>query len=232
MADSYTRIKKGMVIIMLESELVERITSYLEKNRIRYTKEVRMGIGVPDISINIGAAKSMALISDYYLLLIVEYLSNKRKATICELAEHFSFDKLKTQNYINQLLVERIVIQKKNIVHINRKIFGLNLGKTISIEAKIKDWKSGILQAERYLMFSDFSYLALPKERIRNVNIKQLQDIGIGLLAVNANGLEEIVKPVQSSECDYKQKYMITSAIIKNNKKIIKRKSDGIFSNL
>ena len=130
---------------MLESELVERITSYLAKYRIRYTREVRMGIGVPDISINIGASKSMALISDYYLLLLIEYLNDKHKATICEIAEYFSFDKTKIQSYINDLASERIIIQKKNVVSINRKIFGLNLGKTISIEAKIKDWKSGIL---------------------------------------------------------------------------------------
>lgn len=218
--------------MMLESELVERITSYLAKYRIRYTREVRMGIGVPDISINIGASKSMALISDYYLLLLIEYLNDKHKATICEIAEYFSFDKTKIQSYINDLASERIIIQKKNVVRINRKIFGLNLGKTISIEAKIKDWKSGILQAERYLMFSDFSYFALPEENIHNVNIGELQKNGIGLLSVGETGIEEIVKPIQSSECDYKQKYMITSAILKNNRQVIKRKSDGLFSNL
>ena len=62
MANCYARIKERMVIIMLEIELVEKITNYLDKYRIRYSKEVRMGIGVPDISINIGANKSIALI--------------------------------------------------------------------------------------------------------------------------------------------------------------------------
>lgn len=217
---------------MLESELVERITSYLKKYRIRYTKEVHMGIGVPDISINIGAPKSMALISDYYLLLIIEYLSNKKRSTICELSEYFSFDRLKTQNYVNQLLEERIVTQRKNVVYINRKIFGLNLGKAISIEAKIRDWKSGILQAERYLMFSDFSYLALPEDKIRNVDHKQLIVKGIGLLAIGEKNIKEIVRPTQSSECEYKQKYILTSAIIKNNIQVTQRKSDGVFSEL
>lgn len=217
---------------MLESELVDNITDYLNKYGIRYTKEIHMGIGVPDISINIGASKSMPILSDYYLLLITEYISKKRKATICELADHFSFDKAKMQNYINQLMNECIVKQVGNIVYINRKVFGRNLGKTISIEAKIKDWKSGILQAERYLMFSDFSFLALPEEKVRNVDVELLKINGIGLLSISKFGLEEIIKPTQSLECEYKQKYMITSAIIKNSKLIVKRKDDGIFSKL
>lgn len=217
---------------MLESELVDKITNYLDKYKIRYTKESRMGIGVPDISINIGANKSMVLISDYYLLSLIEYINDKNRATICELAEYFSFDKPRIQSYLNQLVKEKIIIQNNNVVYKNRKILGLNLGKTISIEAKIKDWKSGILQAERYLMFSDFSYLALPEEKIRNVNLTELNESGIGLISVKGNGLEEVVKPRQSLECEYKQKYMITSSIIRQNQNTLKRKADGIFSNL
>lgn len=216
---------------MREIELVKIITDYLDKYRIRYSKEIRMGIGVPDISINIGASQSIPLISDYYLLSLAEYISTKNSTTICELAEYFSFDKSKTQSYLNQLLQQGIIVQTNNVVRKNRKIFGLNLGKTISIEAKIKDWKSGILQAERYLMFSDYSYLALPEEKIRNVNMDELTQGGIGLIAVKENGLAEIAKPIQSHECEYKQKYMITSSILKSNK-VKKRKADGIFSDL
>lgn len=217
---------------MRELELVEQITTYLDKHKIRYSKEVRMGIGVPDISINIGAPKSIPLMSDYYLLLIVEYISKKKKATIGELTDWLSFDKAKLQNYINQLIADHIVMQKEDVVYIKRKVFELNLGKTISIEAKIKDWKGGVLQAERYLMFSDYSYLALPEEKIRNVDEKILQANGIGLLSVNESGMTEIIRPIQSLECEYKQKYMVTSAIIKNSKDVIKRKADSIFSKL
>lgn len=231
MANSYTRIEEGITVIMRETELVEIITDYLERHRIRYSKEIRMGIGVPDISINIGASQSIPLISDYYLLSLAEYISEKGRTTLCELSEHFSFDKSKTQSYLNQLLQQNIIIQTNNVISKNRKIFGLNLGKTISIEAKIKDWKSGILQAERYLMFSDYSYLALPEEKTRNVNIEELAQGGIGLIAVKKNGLDEIVKPILSPECEYKQKYMITSSIIKSNN-VKKRKADGIFSDL
>ena len=217
---------------MLEAELVDNITQYLRKYQIRNTKEIHMGIGVPDISINIGAPKSMTLLSDYYLLLFVEYLSKNSGVTLCNLSECLSIDKSKAQSYLNQLVAKKIVVQKKDLIYINRKIFGLNLGKTISIEAKIKDWKSGILQAQRYLMFSDYSYLALPNDKIRNVDLEQLNRVGIGLLSVNSIKVEEVVTPQQSQECDYKLKYIVTSSIIKDNMQVVKRKSDGIFSKL
>lgn len=232
MAHGYSRIKKGMVIRMLESELVGQIEKYLNKYQIRYAKEVRMGIGVPDVSINIGALKSMAVISDYYLLSIVEYLNNNKRTTVNEISEHFGYDKIKLANYLNQLQNEKVILQNGNRLCVRRKIFGLNLGKTISIEAKLKDWKSGILQAERYLMFSDYSYLALPKDKIKNVDLEYLNKSGIGLLSVDASNIEEIIKPIMSSECEYKQKYIVTSSIIKNSSTIYKRKIDGIFSNL
>lgn len=221
-----------MAINMLEAELVDNITQYLRKYQIRNTKEIHMGIGVPDISINIGAPKSMTLLSDYYLLLFVEYLSKNSGVTLCNLSECLSIDKSKAQSYLNQLVAKKIVVQKKDLIYINRKIFGLNLGKTISIEAKIKDWKSGILQAQRYLMFSDYSYLALPNDKIRNVDLEQLNRVGIGLLSVNSIKVEEVVTPQQSQECDYKLKYIVTSSIIKDNMQVVKRKSDGIFSKL
>ncbi|MEG2764708.1 MAG: hypothetical protein RR910_03025 [Acidaminococcaceae bacterium] len=217
---------------MLESELVGQIEKYLNKYQIRYAKEVRMGIGVPDVSINIGASKSMAVISDYYLLSIVEYLNNNKRTTVNEISDHFGYDKVKFTNYLNKLQNDKVVLQNDNRICIRRKIFGLNLGKTISIEAKLKDWKSGILQAERYLMFSDYSYLALPKDRIKNVDLEYINQSGIGLLSVDASSIEEIIKPRLSTECEYKQKYIITSAIIVNDVTMYKRRIDGIFSNL
>lgn len=232
MAHGNTRIKEGMVIRMLESELVKQIEKYLNKHQIRYAKEIRMGIGVPDVSINIGAYKSMALITDYYLLLILEYLNNNKHVTINEIAEYFSFDKIKAINYIDKLQNERIITQSGNRICVRRKIFGLNLGRTISIEAKLKDWKSGILQAERYLMFSDYSYLALPKDKIKNVNLNYLNKTGIGLLSVDSTNIEEVIKPILSTECEYKQKYIVTSSIVKSSFYTLKRRSDGIFSNL
>lgn len=217
---------------MLESELVNDITTYLDKYKIRYSKEIHMGIGIPDVSINIGASKNLHKITDYYLLSFIEYISNNKCVSVNDLVNHFSYDKTKIQNYLKQLDSYGIAHEKNNHIMLNKKIFGLNLGKIISIEAKIKDWKSGILQAQRYLMFSDYSYLALPKDRINIANTDELVESGIGLLAVSALSIEEVVPPAPSTECEYKQKYIITSTIIQKNPHFSNRRRDGIFSNL
>ena len=217
MARCYRRTKERMVIKMREIDLVNQIETYLKRYHIRFAKEIRMGIGVPDIALNLGASKSIATLTDYYLLLIIEFIDNKKKVDIREIIEHFSFDKNRLFTYLNTLENKNIITIKGNSVFLKRKIMGLNLGATVSIEAKLKDWKSGILQAERYLMFSDYSYLALPKEKVKNVDMEYLVKTGIGLLAVSSNNIEEVVKPKRSLECDYKQKYLLTSAILNLN---------------
>lgn len=217
---------------MLESQLVNDITSYLNKYKIRYSKEIHMGIGIPDVSINIGASKSLPKITDYYLLSLIEYIGEKKRVALDDLVIHFSYDKTKVQNYLKQLNDLGIAQEKNDQIVLTRKIFGLNLGKTISIEAKIKDWKSGILQAQRYLMFSDYSYLALPRDRINAVNTDELIKTGIGLLAVSTTSMEEVISPLHSTECEYKQKYIITSTIIHKSSDFSNRRRDSIFSNL
>ena len=217
---------------MRESELVDNIVRYLNKYNIRNVQEVRMGIGVPDIVINIRASKAIEQISDYYLLLIIEYISQNKKVTISNIADYFSFDTHKCQSYLYKLTEKNIIYLSDSKLKINKKIFGINLGKTISIEAKIKDWRGGLLQAQRYLMFSDYSYLALPKDKIRNVDLNLLKTHNIGLLSITLNSIEEILPPAKSLECDYKLKYLATSAILEKNKSPNKRRPDSIFSQL
>ena len=217
---------------MLETELVANIISFLNKYQIRNTREIRMGIGIPDIVINIGASKSMSQIFDYYILLLIEYINQRGKVTLNEVIEYLSFDRDKCQKYINILVEDKFIFEKNKMLYSNRNIMGYNLGKIISIEAKIGNWKKGVLQAQRYLMFSDYSYLALPEKNIHNVDKDILVKIGIGLLSVNERGIEEVVAPNMSHKCDFKQKYIATSAILKNAQDINKRKNDGIFSKL
>lgn len=217
---------------MLELELVQQIEKYFNRYQIRCAKEVHMGIGVPDLSINIGASKSIPLLYDYYILILIEFLINHNSISINVLMQLFPFDKQKILSYLNQLKKDKIIYQRGNKIYIQRKVFGLNLGKTISIEAKIKDWRNGILQAERYLMFSDYSYLALPKEKIKNVDLDYIKQKGIGLMSVDISGINEVIQPVRSVECEYKQKYILTSYIIKNSLNLNKRRSDDIFSKL
>ncbi len=126
-----------------------------------------------------------------------------------------------------------LVAIKNEIVRIIKNIKTARLGTTIAVEAKISDWRNGIVQAQRYLLFSDYSYLLLPKASINIVDFKLLENDGIGLLADMDGVIEEIVAPPKSCECDYYLKYMHTSVLFdrykKTHDKYIGRK-DNVFS--
>lgn len=53
-----------------------------------------------------------------------------------------------------------------------------------------------------------------------------------GYVIKEFKGKDKIIKPITSSVCEYKQKYMVTSSIIKGYPNTLKRRKDDIFSKL
>jgi hypothetical protein len=105
---------------------------------------------------------------------------------------------------------------KNEFVIIIRDIFSTRLGTTISIEAKLKDWKMACLQAQRYLCFSDYSYIAMPNNYIRNIEFRVLEESGIGILAVYDDKIVEVLSAQKSTSCNFILKYIVISKIIEN----------------
>lgn len=218
---------------MLESELVEKLIKYLDRYKLRYAKEIRMGVGLPDVSINIGASKNMDKITDYYQLILCEYLTANKSVCFKKILDDISMDKTKIMGLLNDLESKKIVKIKNEKVYLDKKIYGRKIGVTISIEAKIKDWKSGLIQAERYLTFSDYSYLLMPEEKVKNVDVLELERLGLGLLSVSQDGeIKEVYVPRKSEFSEYKQKYLLTSNILNNTICEDKRRRDLIFHKL
>lgn len=67
--------------------------------------------------------------------------------------------------------------QKKQILFKNEPI-----QKIIAIEAKLTDYRSGIVQARRYQYFADQSYLAILKTASKHIDTDSLLNSGIGLI--------------------------------------------------
>lgn len=102
---------------------------------------------------------------------------------------------------------------KNQFVKAIKNIFSTKLGTTISIEAKLKDWKGACLQAQRYLCFSDYAYVAMPDTYIKNADMNIFLQTGIGLLSVVGKKINEIIPAKKSDSCEFIQKYLITSKI-------------------
>jgi len=107
------------------------------------------------------------------------------------------------------------------VIIINKRIDKESLGINISIEAKVKDWRMGLLQAQRYLSFSDYSYVALPENSIKNVDEKRFTNSGIGLLSISEDDIHEVIPAAKSRECDYLFKYISISSMLEKCEDII-----------
>ncbi len=211
--------------------MVRNMNSYFEQYGIRYINELRMGIGIPDITLNMGANTRICKFDDFVKMEIISYINEKKETTFSELSDKFYIEDNKIRKIILEFEELAIVKVVKSIIKIIKNILETKLGVTISIEAKLRDWKGGLLQAERYLCFSDYSYLALPADKIRNVDINQFIDKGIGLLSVEGNMITEILSPIKSTTCKYKIKYLATSEVLKKYGNITgkRRRKDKVF---
>lgn len=218
---------------MLEAEVVNSMNGYLCSHGICYANEIRMGIGIPDISFNLGGNRRIKCVDDYYLFSVWDYVYAKKKTTLKEIGNQFLFSLEKVKKYVFQLAGMSLVAIKDEVVRVINSIKNARLGITVAVEAKISDWKNGLVQAQRYLLFSDYSYLALPEKNIKLVDLDSLKAVGIGLLSVKEGEVEEVLTAQKSRECDYYLKYMHTSVLFdkykKENSKYIRRK-DNIFT--
>lgn len=70
---------------MLEAKVVNSMNEYLRCHGICYANEIRMGIGIPDISFNLGGNRRIKCVDDYYLLSVWDYVYEKKKVTLKEI---------------------------------------------------------------------------------------------------------------------------------------------------
>ncbi len=220
---------------MLEIEIVNNINNYLNDNGIRFSNELRMGIGIPDISFNIGASKHLKLMDDYYLLSILEYINRKFHTTFDEIKNEFLLAMNRVKKYVSVLDKMKFVRIKDETVQSVKNMFSVKLGTIVSIEAKLRNWKEAYLQAQRYLCFSDYAYIAMPNTHIKNIEQDIFTESGIGILSVDNENkkIVEVLSARKSESCEFMLKYLITSKIIeKNDQKETRYLRKNIFSYL
>ena len=173
-----------------------------------------MGIGIPDIMLGNHISSDHESIMDYYVLKTYHFMISNNHSTLSDLIQSAVFSKNEIKKYVCKL-------EEKNIVNIvNAKINiikNIQLGfpgENISIEVKVKDWRMGLMQAQRYLSFSDYSYLALPEKYISNASTEEIGSTGVGLLSINENNIEEVIAPRKSQECNPFLKYISISSLV------------------
>jgi len=59
---------------------------------------------------------------------------------------------------------------------------------TIAVELKLADWRRALDQAMLYQLCSDLVYIAMPEKSAKKVNMTELRDNRVGLIAVLESG--------------------------------------------
>ncbi len=212
-----------------EKELVENINNFLSLNNNLYANEIRMGNGIPDIMIGLALNQEIPYLNDFYQIKAYNEIFNKKIDNIGVLLESLKLPKKKTLKILDELSLLNIIELNNEDIKIKKNINFHKQGINISIEVKLKDWRNGLLQAQRYLLFSDYSYLAIKSEYIKNVDLDLTEQLGIGVIAVSNDNLSEIVLPKQSENCNELFKHISLSYLI-DKTNTIKRKNDSFFN--
>ena len=198
---------------MKELEMVNVLNDYFRENDIIFANEVRMGIGIPDVMIGFNLSSHESIL-DYYMLKVYEFIRENNISSLSEAIEMSYLPKTSMRRYINALSEKHILSVSNSKITIIKKINWTEVGTNVSIEVKVKNWKAGLFQAQRYLSFSDYSYLAIAEKYLKNVDLYKFINTGVGLLSVSQEEIREIVKPVKSEECNYFFKYISISSLL------------------
>lgn len=187
---------------MTEKAFVKQLERIFIQDGFLAKREISTGYGVADLvvikkeKINPQHCElrqsygqlSKLLREDYFKVLkyLPNYESGDEPAALDYLIEKTHLSKSFLKYTILRTLEQRRYIKEegKNFYF---KINGwIPIAKeVIAIEAKMRDWKRGFIQANRYKSFADKVYLALPSETAHLVDKKLLRKHNVGLIVLD-----------------------------------------------
>ncbi|MBM7845372.1 hypothetical protein [Herpetosiphon giganteus] len=150
---------------------------------------------------------------------IMSYLRRINKARLETIAERV----LQTsRNVWEQLsnLIELNIVEQSGYTYALAPTWRSILPEIVSVEAKVSDWRKAVAQAHRNKIFAHRSYIAMPTRVAIRIQLEpSIQDLGIGILAVNAAHQVEVIKSARRDNPKVWSYYYRLALILAQNKK-------------
>ena len=187
---------------MTEAQFVVKLAKNYRYDGFLTKREVDVGYGIADLvvidgrDVNRGHCQVREGYGQSSQLLGEDYFK-----VLSQLPETTRGRKVQLDDIINKTNISRPALKYKVLKSLQRKRFiskfderyyckingWLPLAKEVTaIEAKMKDWRSGIFQAIRYKAFADRVYLAIPDNVERLVDYDVLRKFQVGLITFDA----------------------------------------------
>jgi hypothetical protein len=162
--------------------------------------EVDAGFGIPDLMAGFGDTsrlrrrwKQSPPIQDSLQLRLLEYCRTARTEAELRAWAPNGFSDLKRRAVVP--LLKHGLIESVNDGLKTRTLPKDPFRHLVAVELKLADARRGLRQAHSYRAFSDISYLAMPASRINATILDAARRHFVGLLAVHAGAVEEVVEP-------------------------------------
>lgn len=169
-------------------------------NDIYALEEFAVGTGVSDLTIftvdkKLIASrkkKRIAPITSRTNVELLLFLLEKGPSTVDQIASNAPIGRQTILNSLANMLRAGTVEKTDGLYMASYDIQSGVSENIVAIEAKVRNWKSGLRQAMRYKEYADYSYLAIYEDNIAASlkNIEMFKRTGIGLIGVSDSGIK------------------------------------------
>jgi hypothetical protein len=162
-------------------------TVWVQEYRSGYGIADLVGMVVSDRAMEARRGRNPSGVNSQRGYSLLALLHRERCATLESLARRTAL----SSNSLQRML--RMLVQSGLAVEVGRRRYrltarGLNpASEIIAVEAKIEKWSHAILQARRYLLFADRTYVAITAHAVKRVDRAFLYRHRVGLIGVNSH---------------------------------------------
>lgn len=192
--------------IELQNRFIEQLKANTQDNLVIPEFNARFG-NVDIVSVNYRnkhrlSKEQASVLSIYQNSKVIGYLNKNAIRKYDFLLRQTGYTDSSLKASLSKLIKSDLVIEvKKNRFIINPDFEFPNL-QISSYEAKLKDWKRAIIQANINKQFSNYSYIVLPLNLAQKLSVSKLdvfRSYNIGLIGVSNETTEYLVRPKKES---------------------------------
>lgn len=207
--------------IELVSSLINFISKRYDSRKVKIYEQVSLGYGIADLVISemnnenqISFSKNTVSLNSCDIN-IFDLICSSCEVTENEILNITRAPKNRVENSINKLFELKYIKEENGFIQLNRH-YEYAFNKNYAIEAKLKNWRSGLKQAYRYKWFAEYSYLIIDEHycspAVKNINL--FKEYNIGLASFSVNGLMNIhFRPKLQKPIDNKMRILLSEKV-------------------